>query len=40
MTIDEIKTTLGISELPETVDVSLLDTMPDFVKMRYVVSNM
>lgn len=36
MTTQEIKDLLNITELPESVDETLLEQMPDEVKIRYV----
>lgn len=40
LTLEQVKQELNITELPEGVDLDLLNEMPDSVKIRYVSVNL
>lgn len=40
LTVEEVKQELNITELPDGVDLDILNEMPDVVKIRYVAINL
>lgn len=40
LTVEQVKQELNIKELPDGVDLDILNDMPDVVKIRYVGINL